>query len=33
MSAGPGGAARHDVLWNPFANMAGLAGNAVTIVR
>jgi len=21
------------VLWNPFANMAGLAGNAVTIVR
>jgi putrescine aminotransferase len=33
MSSGPGGTARPDVLWNPFANMAGLAGNAVTIVR
>jgi putrescine aminotransferase len=28
----PGGAARQQMLWNPFANMAGLAGHAVTIV-
>jgi putrescine aminotransferase len=33
VGSGPGGAARQQVLWNPFANMAGLAGHAVTIVR
>jgi adenosylmethionine-8-amino-7-oxononanoate aminotransferase len=33
MSSGPGGAPRPDVLWNPFANMAGLAGHAITIAR
>jgi putrescine aminotransferase len=27
------GAARQQVLWNPFANMAGFAGHAITIVR
>ena len=33
MSSGSGAAAaRQHVLWNPFANMAGLAGHAVTIV-
>ena len=32
MGPGSGDAARQPVLWNPFANMAGLAGHAVTIV-
>ncbi len=31
MGSGAGDAARHPVLWNPFANMASLAGRAVTI--
>src|SRR5262249_29301648 len=33
MAAGNGGAADRTVLWNGFANMASLAGRAVTIVR
>src|ERR1700721_1265528 len=34
MSSGSGAAAaRREVLWNPFANVAGRAGNALTIVR
>ena len=33
MGSGAGDAARQPVLWNPFANMASLAGRAVTIVR
>jgi putrescine---pyruvate transaminase len=35
MGPGPGDTAREPVLWNPFANMAGLAGGGgpVTIVR
>ena len=33
MGSGPGDTAREHVLWNPFANMAGLAGRSVTIVR
>ena len=32
MGSGPGPAPDRHVLWNPFANMAGLAGHAVTIV-
>jgi putrescine aminotransferase len=32
MGPGSGDAARQPVLWHPFANMAGLAGHAVTIV-
>jgi putrescine---pyruvate transaminase len=31
MGSGPGPAGDRHVLWNPFANMAGLAGQAVTI--
>ena len=31
MGSGPGPAGDQPVLWNPFANMAGLAGHAVTI--
>jgi len=30
---GPGDAARQPALWNGFANMASLAGHAVTIAR
>ena len=30
---GPGDTARQPVLWNGFANMASLAGQAVTIAR
>jgi putrescine aminotransferase len=33
MAAGNGGAADRTALWNGFANMASLAGRAVTIVR
>jgi putrescine---pyruvate transaminase len=33
MAPGPGGAAGGTALWNPFANMATLAGHAVNIVR
>src|SRR5262247_1829321 len=33
MVPGPGDAARQPVLWNGFANMASLAGQAVTIAR
>lgn len=33
MGSRSGGAARQPALWNPFANMAALAGQAVTIVR
>jgi putrescine---pyruvate transaminase len=33
MVKGPGGAASQPAMWNSFANMAGLAGRAVTIVR
>jgi putrescine---pyruvate transaminase len=33
MAAGNGGAAGRTALWNGFANMASLAGRAVTIVR
>jgi putrescine aminotransferase len=33
MGPGPGNTAGEQTLWNPFANMAGLAGRPVTIVR
>jgi putrescine---pyruvate transaminase len=33
MGPGPGNGAREQALWNPFANMASLAGRPVTIVR
>src|SRR5207237_8360431 len=33
MVPGPGDTARQPALWNGFANMAGLAGHAVTIAR
>src|SRR6476646_4065735 len=33
MMPGPGDAARQPALWNGFANMASLAGHAVTIAR
>jgi adenosylmethionine-8-amino-7-oxononanoate aminotransferase len=33
MGPGPGNGAHEQALWNPFANMASLAGRPVTIVR
>jgi len=33
MVPGPGDTAPQPALWNGFANMAGLAGHAVTIAR
>ena len=33
MGPGPGDTARQPALWNGFANMASLAGHAVTIAR
>ena len=33
MGPGPGNPAHEQALWNPFANMASLAGRSVTIVR
>src|SRR6266699_2559539 len=32
-SARPSGVKRQSAMWNPFANMGTLAGNAITIVR